>query len=264
MQELLTNLPELQEIWYDVPKYMTLKQSYEFYKLAYDMQPGCLINSRVGNNLGDFWIPGDNKIPTDEQLQREIVWETPGTLNNTWGFKSYDVDWKSPEELIFWIIEIASKGGNYLLNVGPKADGTIPEESVESLQAIGKWMQRNGEAIYGTTSWTVNKEGTAKLDMQGTNYREEHGFINPFTHEDIWFTSKDNTIYALSLKWPEDNRILIKSLNQDQVRSIRQVSLLGSDEDLTWSVGKDGLQVDLPEEVEKGEYGYALKIEADT
>jgi alpha-L-fucosidase len=122
MRELLERLPGMQEIWYDVPRHMPEKMSFEFYKLAYDIQPACLINSRVGNNFGDFWVPGDNKIPGKGEGE-DLYWETPGTLNNTWGFKSYDVDWKSTEELLYWILEIASKGGNYLLNVGPKAMG---------------------------------------------------------------------------------------------------------------------------------------------
>lgn len=263
MKELMTKLPELQEIWYDVPQHMTLKQSFEFYKLAFDLQPECLINSRVGNNLGDFWIPGDNKIPTDEQLEKEITWETPGTLNNTWGFKSYDVDWKSTDELIFWIIEIASKGGNYLLNVGPKADGTIPIESVESLQSIGKWMKVNGEAIYGTTKWTINKEGPTVLDMQGTRYREEHGFVNPFTHEDIWFTTKENSIYALSLQWPEDGEVLIKSITSERAKNVQNVRLLGSDKPLKWNQDTEGLHLSLPESATR-ELGFVLKIETES
>ena len=72
----------MQEIWYDVPLHMTWQQSFDFYKLVYDLQPSCLINSRVGNHLGDFWIPGDNKIPDDKEAV-DMYWETPGTLNNT-------------------------------------------------------------------------------------------------------------------------------------------------------------------------------------
>ncbi|OFX34311.1 MAG: hypothetical protein A2W92_19175, partial [Bacteroidetes bacterium GWA2_42_15] len=143
MQELLHKFPGMQEIWYDVPRRMTREQSFEFYKLVYDIQPGCLINSRVGNDFGDFWVPGDNKIPESREA-KDLYWETPGTLNNTWGYKSYDMDWKSTAELIFWITEITSKGGNYLLNVGPTGEGIFPEESLQQLKKIGEWMSVNG------------------------------------------------------------------------------------------------------------------------
>ena len=113
LKELLNKFPGMLEIWYDFPRFMNLQQSFDFYKLAYEIQPSCLINSRVGNDLGDFLIPGDNEIPESEAVA-DYFWETPGTLNNTWGYKSYDVDWKSTKELVFWITEIASKGGNYL------------------------------------------------------------------------------------------------------------------------------------------------------
>lgn len=261
VRELLTNMPDIMEIWYDISGDMTAEQSFQFYKAAYDLQPNCLINSRVGNGMGDFVIPGDNVIPDDKKLARMKLWETPGTLNNTWGYKSYDVDWKSTDELVFWIISIASKGGNYLLNIGPKPDGTIPEESITSLQDIGRWMKINGEAIYGTTRWEVSKEGPTNLDVSGTQHREEHGFENNFTAEDIWFTTKGNSIFALSMKWPESDQVLIKSLNKSKVNNIQQVSLLGSDQELTWKQAEDGLSVNLPKDGELNEHGYVLKID---
>jgi alpha-L-fucosidase len=197
MIELLEKFPGMQEIWYDLPGFTPREISHEFYKLVYDYQPNCLVNSRVGNDLGDFWIPGDNKIPAPEQLKGEIYWETPGTMNNSWGYKSYDDDWKSPEELLYWIVEIASKGGNYLLNVGPKADGSFPEESIDRLKEIGNWMNVNGEAIYGTTPWRISKEGPTSVNMEGTEHREKHGFQANFTEKDFWFTRKDNVVYAI-------------------------------------------------------------------
>ncbi len=85
MQELLHKFPGMQEIWYDVPKQITKEHSFDFYKMVYDHQPACLINSRVRNDFGDFWIPGDNKIPSGEKAT-DIYWETPGTLNNIWRY----------------------------------------------------------------------------------------------------------------------------------------------------------------------------------
>ena len=213
MKELLRKFPGMQEIWYDVPRRMTRQQSFDFYKLAYDIQPTCLINSRVGNNFGDYWIPGDNKIPEGEE-GNETFWETPGTLNNTWGYKSYDMDWKSTKELLFWITEIISKGGNYLLNVGPTSEGVFPEKNIEQLKAIGKWMEVNGESVYGTGKWLVPREGPTDLSMKGSGERAKKGFTTEFTPKDFWFSTKNNCIYVTSLKWPDDGQILIKSLTR--------------------------------------------------
>src|SRR3974390_3806817 len=92
---------------------------------------------------------GDNAIPNGVVKED---WEVPATLNHTWGFKKDDTDWKSPEDLTFKLVDIASKGGNYLLNVGPTSDGVIPEPSVERLKEIGAWMKVNGDSIYATTA----------------------------------------------------------------------------------------------------------------
>jgi len=261
MRELLAMFPGMQEIWYDVPRYMSEQQSFEFYKLAYDAQPECLINSRVGNDFGDFWIPGDNKIPKKGEGE-DIFWETPGTLNNTWGFKSYDVDWKSTEELVYWILEIASKGGNYLLNVGPKADGTIPPESVEQLTKIGAWMAVNGEAIYGTKRWVVTHEGPTELNMESTTARQEEGFRADFSAADFWFTQKASSVYACGLVWPTDGKLAVKSLGRqagNTKSAIKQVKLLGCDAALRWEQTDEALSVQLPS-VRPSERGFALKV----
>ena len=258
MVELLEKLPDLQEIWYDYPAFTPKELSYEFYKLVYDRQPNCLINSRVGNGFGDFWIPGDNKIPAPDQLNEKIYWETPGTMNNTWGYKSYDDDWKSTEELLYWIVEIASKGGNYLLNVGPKADGTFPGESIQRLKEVGKWMKVNGEAIYGSDRWKTSREGPTQIDMAGTQYREEHGFQADFTAEDLWFTKKGDNLYVISFVWPENEKLVINSLNEQD--KIENIQLLGSDSKLKWSKNNDSVAVDLSGKKATTSNGYVLKV----
>jgi len=262
MQELLVKFPDMQEIWYDVPKRMTIEQSFEFYKLAYEIQPGCLINSRVGNRLGDFWIPGDNRIPVDSEAN-DSYWETPGTLNNTWGIKSYDTDWKSEEELLYWITEITSKGGNYLLNVGPTAEGLFPKESIKQLKAIGEWMTINGESVYGTTKWKVNHEGPLNMEMNSTTEREKKGFQGNFSPEDFWFSAKDDCVYVTSLKWPEGKSIFIKSFANYYTNNsgkILKIGLLGFNERLKWQLNPDGLKINLPSS-HPHPNGYVLKIQ---
>lgn len=259
MRELLTKFPGLLEIWYDFPRYMNRQQSYEFYKLAYDYQPQCLVNSRVGNDLGDFLTAGDNQIPTQINTKYK-AWETPATLNNTWGYKSYDNDWKSFDELIYWIVEIASKGGNLLLNVGPDGNGIIPAPSVKVLQETGAWMKLNGEAVYGTHRWTTMKEGPTVVEMKSTTYRKEHGFNSVFTPEDLWFTAKDKNIYVISLAAPVNNKVSVKALFNES-RQITSIKMLHGTQSLKWKASGDKLDIYLPKKFDSAFRGFILKIE---
>lgn len=258
MREILTKFPNLIEIWYDYPNQMNLQQSFEFYKLAYDYQPECLINSRVGNELGDMLTAGDNQIPK-EINSRYKTWETPGTLNNTWGYKSYDNDWKSISEMLFWIVEIASKGGNYLLNVGPDGNGIIPEASVKILKQIGAWMKVNGEAIYGTGRWTTMKEGPTSLEMNSTTARKEHGFNTVFTAEDFWFTKKDNAVYVISLASPAAKKVTVKSLYNAR-QQIKSIQLIGKKKPLKWKTAGDKVEINLPALPKTNVPGFVLKV----
>ena len=258
MREILTKFPNLIEIWYDYPNQMNFQQSFEFYKLAYEFQPKCLINSRVGNDLGDVLTAGDNQIPVKVATKYK-TWETPGTLNNTWGYKSYDNNWKSFEEMLFWIVEIASKGGNYLLNVGPDGTGKIPPESIDILKQIGSWMKINGEAVYGTGKWTTLKEGPTSLEMKSTTDREKKGFNTKFTSQDFWFTAKGKNVYVISIAPPENGKARIEALvnSGNQIKSIK---MLGYSKNLKWSVTGDKVEIDLPEDVNNVENGFALRV----
>ena len=258
VREILTKYPGMTSLWYDMGHYVIPEQSMEFYKIAYDLQPDMLVNSRVGNGLGDFDIPGDNKIPADHEAITK-PWQTVGTTNNSWGYKSYDNDWKSPKELLFWLIEIVSKGGNYMLNIGPMASGEVPEQSVNNLLEVGKWLKINGEAIYGTRKWTVTHEGPTNINMEGTKAREEHGFQIRFSSMDFWFTQKDKVIYAMALEYPE-NEVVIESLNAESIGKINNVKMLGLDEDIIWKQTSKGLEIDLGSS-RKDVNGYTLKIE---
>ena len=149
VRELLTQYGPVGLIWFDTPYTISREHSIELRDFVHRLQPDCLVSGRIGNDVGDYGSLGDNQIPAGRV---RADYETPATLNDTWGFKSTDHNWKSVETLILLLIDLASKGVNYLLNVGPTADGVIPEPSAERLRAIGAWMRTNGEAIYGTGS----------------------------------------------------------------------------------------------------------------
>jgi alpha-L-fucosidase len=149
LRELLTHYGPVGLVWFDRGLY-TPEQAQDFVQLVRGIQPDCLINGRVGHYeqelMGDYQNMNDNGMPAGGI---EEDWETPQTLNETWGYSRFDTKWKSPEEIVRRLVEIVSKGGNYLLNIGPRGDGTIPEASVVILEKVGAWMKKNGESIHG-------------------------------------------------------------------------------------------------------------------
>jgi alpha-L-fucosidase len=170
--ELLTNYGPIGLIWFDTPMYIQEEQSRGLLELVHHLQPDCLVCGRVGNSLGDYASAGDNRIPGQ---RIDLDWETPATINDTWGYKTNDQHWKSAEDLLHKLADIASKGGNYLLNVGPTALGEVPQPSVERLQAVGDWLAINGEAIYGTNAGPVQG-----LEWCRTTARQGKVFLHVF------------------------------------------------------------------------------------
>ena len=148
VKELFTNYGEISILWWDTPIDMTPARAAMFDGLV-ELQPGIIVNNRLlyGHD-GDMRTPEQNVPPTG----LDFDWEACMTMNTTWGYKSYDDDWKSSEQLIRNLVDSASKGGNYLLNVGPMANGEIPQASIERLKEVGEWMNVNSSSIYGTTA----------------------------------------------------------------------------------------------------------------
>ncbi len=152
LQELLTNYRPVALLWFDIGT-PTPELARELKEWVRRISPDTIINGRIGHGLGDYIEMGDNRIP-DHKIEKD--WEVPMTLNDTWGYKSYDHNWKSPGRVIQILVEVVSKGGNLLLNVGPTAEGEIPQPSIQILREVGKWLKVNGESIYGASASPID------------------------------------------------------------------------------------------------------------
>jgi len=222
VKELLTDYGDVAVLWWDTPTGM--KDEYaEKLQAVLSLQPKIITNDRLKrpNFPGDYKTP-EQKIPNLADLDGKD-WETCMTMNGTWGYKSYDNKWKTPATLIHNLVDIASKGGNYLLNVGPTAEGEFPQGSIDDLKAIGAWMKVNSEAIYGTKAspFGLLPWGRCTKKMQGSN----------------------TLLYLSVFDWPAGGKLTVPGLKSGVIKA----QLLSGGATLTTSAGADGLVIDVPE-----------------
>lgn len=232
LAELLTNYGPIGVLWFDGEwiKDWTEPKGKAMYDYVRSLQPAIVINNRVGKGrkgmeglsksdeyAGDFGTP-EQQVPP-EGLPG-VDWETCMTMNDTWGYKTYDENWKSSEDLIRKLVDIASKGGNFLLNVGPTPEGLIPRESVRRLQDMGKWMAVNNESIHGTTASPIGLPEWGRC------------------------TAKGNKLYLHVFDWPSDGKLRVP-LSREQVG---RAYLLANERRLAVAAGGNQAVVILPDE----------------
>lgn len=227
-----------------------------YYNNSIDWKEDVVVNTKQG-------YPTNVQVWDVERGKSGKMMQFPWQTDTSVGKKSWSYidgeENKTPGQIIHDLIDIVSKNGNLLLNIGPRADGTITEEQKAVLLAIGKWLDVNGEAIYGTRCWKKFGEGNAEPTKGSFTDNE----ATAYTAQDIRFTTKGNDFYAIALNW-DDNGLIIKSLNKDAVADavILDVSLLGSDEKINWEQTKEGLKLSFP--INKPcEHAYSFKISFD-
>jgi alpha-L-fucosidase len=182
-------------------------------------------------------------------------WQTDTSISDkSWGYVENDT-YKSPESIVWQLADIVSKNGNLLLNIGPKSDGTIPEQAQTILRQIGAWLRINGDAIYGTRPWKTYGEGPTKV-VAGSFHDTA---TSPYTPQDIRFTTKNGSLYAIALGWPKDGKLTIHSLPSSGNFRVRDVALLGAETKIRWKQDGDGLHLELPLQA-NGMYAYSFKI----
>lgn len=215
IRELLSHYGDIGVMWFDVPYNIPPDQSNGIVDMVHQLQPGCLVNSRVGGEMWDYRSLGDNQI---SHAALGEPWETCMTINDSWGFHSLDHNWKSYAQIIRHLADIVSKGGNLLLNIGPKADGTIPEESVRCLEEVGRWMDKNGESIHGASASPIGQPTWGRCTVKGKN------------------------LYMHLFDWPADGSLSAEGLPA----KVRRVVLLGGAAPLKFTANDRSVTILLP------------------
>ncbi len=197
LTELLTQYGSIGMIWFDAPRMITAQEAQELKDLVNKLSPETIIDGRLGHELGNYSNTGDNGTVG---VPLTAPWETGSSLNESYGYMINAKDYKTSEEVILKLIQVVSHGGNYLLNIGPKGDGTIADKDKQILTEVGKWTKANGDAIFGT---------------RRSPFTGDHAFLPDWGE----FTQKGGNLYLLVTHWPKDGKLSVP-LVQNEIKKI--------------------------------------------
>lgn len=225
LKELLTNYGKIDILWFDMGTGLTNNEVRQFVKIARELQPQIVISSRVGSEPGekylqkdmlfDFYTPDDNFFTGDTL---SMPWEMVGTTNTSWGYRKGDNHWRSSKFVLSSLLACASRNGNYMINIGPTSDGTFPQESSVMLKSVGNWLQKNGEAVYGTSKSPF-----------------------PWNYEWGYVTQKQNRLFLNVMEWPENGMIQLNGV----LSKVKNVYLLDGKNQIPYEQEKRFLTINL-------------------
>ena len=211
VKEITSEYGPIELVWFDTPGRMPKKYVQQLVDVVRKNQPDALVSGRAGHGLGDYQTLGDMEVPHENV---EGLWESVDTTNDSWAYAWYDEYWKTPQEILKRVIACVARGGTYMLNIGPRGDGTVPERAARSLRLSGAWIKKYPQVVYGTDA-------------------------SPWQHALPWgdVTVKDKTLFLSVLEWPASGELFLPGLKTDilsarllngqQARPVRHQSVEG-------------------------------------
>ncbi len=218
VNEITTEYGPIELVWFDTPGNMPKEYVQQLVDLVHKNQPRALVSGRAGHGLGDYQTLGDMEVPHENI---DGMWESVDTTNDSWAYAWYDEYWKSPKEILERLIACVGRGGTYMLNIGPKGDGSVPQRAVQTLTDAGEWIHRYPQVIYNTDA-------------------------SPWHHTLPWgdVTRKDNTLFLCVFDWPSSGKLYLPNLNT-KIQSAKL--LIGQDAiPVITNVERNWVVIDLP------------------
>ncbi len=208
IEEITTKYGPISIVWFDTPGKMPKEYVQQLVDLVHKNQPNALVSGRAGHNLGDYQTLGDMEVPV---ANVEGLWESVDTTNDSWAYAWYDQYWKSPKEILHRLVSCVGRGGTYMLNIGPRGDGSVPERAAKSLRGAGKWIAKYPQVVYGTDP-------------------------SPWGHSLAWgdVTTKGDKMFLTVFEWPASGKLYLPGLQTE----IKSAQLLGGEAPVSVSHSK--------------------------